>query len=81
MAGISNDAEKLNFLKCSLSDRPSLLINHLSYINENYQLALTILKREYLDVDEIIDQIFQDIIGYSPKNDLMINLVSRTYSL
>ena len=31
--------------------------------------ALSILKKEYLDIDEIIDQVFQDILNYSPKED------------
>lgn len=58
------NAKRLNFLICSLSDRPLLLISHLSVINGNYQIALNILKRKYLDIDEIIDDIFQDIIDY-----------------
>lgn len=62
-----NDAEKLNFLKCSLSDRPLLLINHLNMVSRNYQITLKILKTEYLNVHEIIDQVFQDIIDYHPK--------------
>lgn len=70
---MANDAERLNFLKCSLSDRPLLLINHLNCINENYQLALTILKMEYLDL-EIIDQIFQDIIDYFLKKERSFKL-------
>ena len=63
---MANDAEKLNFLKCSLSERPLLLINHLSYVNANYQQALSVLKKEYLDVNDSIDKIFQDIIDFSP---------------
>lgn len=45
---------------CSLSGRPWLLINHLSKVKRNY--LLKILKTEFLNMDKIIDQVFQDII-------------------
>ncbi|CAE1251573.1 adk [Acanthosepion pharaonis] len=85
VVGMANDSERLNFLKCSLSDRALRLINHLSCTDANYQRALSVLKREYLDIDEIIDQIFQDILDYVPKKDICCSglgeFISRTASL
>ena len=85
VAGMANNAERLNFLKCSLTDEALRLIQHLSCTDANYQRALTTLKKKYLDIDEIIDQIFQDILDYVPKKDtayLEFNeFVSRTASL
>ena len=81
----AKDAEKLNFLKCSLSERLLLLINHLSYVNANYQLTLSVLKKEYLDVNDITDKIFQDIIDFSPKRECSYadlgGFISRTASI
>lgn len=54
LAGMDNNAKSLNFLKCSLSGRPLLLINHLRISNKNYCVALTVPKNEYLDENEII---------------------------
>ena len=85
VVGMANDAERLNFLKCSLTDRALRLINHLSYTNTNYQRALSLLKKEYLNIDEIIDQIFQDILDYIPKKEIFYlefgEFISRTASL
>lgn len=78
VAGMANVSEKLNLLKCSISYRPLLLINHFSVVNRNYQITLKILKTEYLNVDEII----QDISDYRVPNvisfwpDLLHFLVS-----
>ena len=49
VAGMANDAERVNFLKCSLSGQPLWLINHLTISNRNYKLALSVLKSEYLN--------------------------------
>ena len=70
VVGMANDAECLNFLKCSLKDRALRLINHLSCTNTNYQRALSLLKKEYLNIDEIIDQMSQDILDYIPKKEI-----------
>ena len=70
MVGMANDAERLNFLKCSLTDRGLRLINHLSCTNTNYLRALSLLKKEDLNIDEIIDQIFQDILDYLLKKEI-----------
>ena len=85
VVGMANDAERLNFLKCSLTDRALRLINHLSCTNSNYHRALSLLKKEYLNIDEIIDQIFQDILDYIPKKEISYlefgEFISRTASL
>lgn len=61
MAGMANDAERIPFLKCSLSDRPFLMINLLSFTNKNYRVVLTDLMNEYVNENEIIEFIFQDL--------------------
>lgn len=65
---MANDTERLNFPKCFLSETPLLLINHLCCTNANYQYVLYILK-EYLDVYEIVDRLFQNIIDYTPEKN------------
>ena len=85
VVGMANNAERVNFFKCSLTDRPLGLINHLSCTNTNYHRALSLLKKEYLNIDEIIDQIFQDILDYIPKKEISYSefgeFISRTASL
>lgn len=65
---MANDIERFNFPKCFLSETPLLLINHLRCTNANYQHVLYILK-EYLDVNEIVDRLFQNIIDYTPEKN------------
>lgn len=48
MAGLANDSEGLNFLKCSLSGRPLLSIDHLRISNKIYHAALTVLKNDLI---------------------------------
>ena len=78
-------AKRINSLKCSLTDRALRLINHLSCTNTNYQRALSLLKKEYLNIDEIIDQIFQDILDYIQKKEISYSefgeFISRIASL
>lgn len=85
LAGLANDAERLKFLKCLLCDRPLLLINHLTICNKNYRAALTVLKNEYIDEDEIIDNIFQDILDISIRRKkhfaTLTKFISKTTSL
>lgn len=81
---MASDAKRLNFFKCSLSRQPLLLINHLAICNKNYEVSLSVLKNEYLDEDDIIDHIFQDILDFSYGRDrsytTLINFISGTAS-
>lgn len=54
-------------LKCFLSGRPLLLIKHLQ--QKNYRVSFTVLKNKYIEEDEIIDNIFQDILDFSIKQE------------
>ena len=74
VVGMANDAERLNFFKCSLTDRALRLINHLSCTNTNYHRALSLLKKEYLNIDEIIGQIFQDIGLPTKEGDFLLGI-------
>lgn len=75
---IANDAEMLNVVICSLSERNLLLINRLSCTDANLQHSLSILKGEYLDMDDIIDRLFQHIIDYTPKRIAYFDLENIT---
>ena len=55
--------------KCTLVERPLLLVNHLSISKKNYKVVFTILKNEYLDKDEITDNTFLNILDFSTKQE------------
>ena len=40
-----------------------------SFANENYDVAINLLKNNFLDIPLIIDEIFKQILDYSPKFD------------
>ena len=48
-------------------------------------MPLSLLKKEFLNIDEIIDQVFQDILDYLPKKEISYlefgEFISRTASL
>lgn len=81
VAGRANNTDRLK----TSWNLPLLLINHVSISNKNYQVALTVLKDEYLDEDEIIDNIFQDVVVFSSKREksfsTLTELISKTASL
>ena len=45
------------------------LILNLSLENENYDVAINLSKKKFLDVPSIIDEIFKQILDCSPKFD------------
>lgn len=47
MTGMKSEADKLNFLKCSLMHRVLQIINHFTINNSNYGVALSILKKKF----------------------------------
>lgn len=82
---MASDADRLNFLKCCLSGEALRLVKHFSCTNSNYTRALSILKREYLDLDSTVDHIFEDILNFSPKRNAPLSelgdFISRTASM
>lgn len=78
--GIANDAERFNFVKCSLLERPLLLIKPLELHRRELSTRSLYFKRR-IDMDEIIGRVFQYIIEYPPEkngySDLG-NIIART---
>ena len=46
------------------------VISHLSVSDDNYSVALKLLKEEFLDEEYIVDETFKLLISKSPKFDL-----------
>ena len=72
------DAGKLTYLRGFLTDYAFRVISSLSVTDENYQVALKMLKDEFLDEEFIIDEIFKQLLNSYPKFDTTFNQ-SRIY--
>lgn len=74
-------ANKLNYLKSSLSDRALQLINHFTITSRNYRL----LKKEFMVTEEVIFNLFQQILGYISKREKTYSdwssFIARTQSI
>ena len=68
-SGKLSDSSKLTYLRSFLSGYAFKVISHLSISDDNYAIALTLLKDEFLDVPYIVDSCFQQILSMSPKFD------------
>ena len=68
-SGKLTDSSKLTYLRSFLSGYAFKVIAHLSISDDNYAVALTLLKDEFLDVPYIVDSRFQQILSMSPKFD------------
>ena len=44
-------------------------MSHLSIEDENFEVAIDLLKKEFLDIRFIIDKIFKQLLGSSPIYD------------
>ena len=62
VSSVRSDAEKLHVLKSYLSGYPAQLISHLSICDVNYQVALNLLKKDFLDVRFIQSKIFDELL-------------------
>ena len=63
------DSGKLNYLKGYLTDYAFSTISHLSISDENYQVAISTLKDEFLDEKFIIDESLKQLLVMHPKYD------------
>ena len=68
-SGKLSDSSKLTYLRSFLIGYAFKVISHLSISDDNYAVALTLLKDEFLDVPYIVDSLFQQILSMSPKFD------------
>ena len=60
------DKYKLSVLKSKVSGLASQFIQHLELTAENYPVALDRLKKEYLDIPFIIDELLKQILNKTP---------------
>lgn len=44
-------------------------MSHLSLEDENLEVAINLLRKEFLDIPLIIDEIFKQLLGSTPKYD------------
>ena len=64
-----SDSAKLSYLFGYVKGYALKLINHLSISDENYMVALQLLKEEFLDVNYIIDETFKNILKVTPSEE------------
>lgn len=69
VSNMRSDSAKLSYLRSVLTDYAFSVISHLSITDANYQIAVNLLKAEFLDNELIVDQIFSDILNSKPKFD------------
>ena len=67
--GQLSDSSKLTYLRSYLSGFAFRVISHLSISDDNYKLALDLLKKEFLDEDYIVDETFKLLLSKIPKFD------------
>jgi hypothetical protein len=60
---------KLTYLRSYLTGYAFKIISHLSINNENYDIALHLLRDEFLDIEYIIDESMKQFMDNSPKFD------------
>ena len=60
---------KLTYLRSYLTGYAYKIISHLSITDDNFDIAITLLKDEFLDTEFIADEYFRQIIKASPKYD------------
>ena len=63
VTSVESPKVKLSLLKSFLTGYASKLISNLSLKNENYDVAINLLKNNILDVLFIIDVIFKQILS------------------
>ena len=60
---------KLTYLRSYLTGYAYKIISHLSITDDNFDIAITLLKDEFLDTEFIADEYFRQIIKAFPKYD------------
>ena len=67
----------MSLLKGYLTTYASQIISHQTIEDQNFDVALKLLKEEFLDISFIIDEIYKQIINTSPKFDTNYNYVKQ----
>ena len=67
--GSISDAIKLTYLRSYLSGYALKIISHLSVADDNFEVALDLLKEEFLDIPYIVDECFKLLLTASPSFD------------
>ena len=70
VCGQLSDSSKLTYLRGYLKGYAFRVISQLSVSDDNYSVALKLLKEEFLDEEYIVDETFKLLISKSPKFDL-----------
>ena len=65
-AGQLSDSNKLTYLCGYLTGYAFKVISHLSISDDNYKVAIDLLKDEFLDVPYIVDESFKQLLSKSP---------------
>ena len=68
---------KLTYLRSYLTDYALKIISHLTINDDNYDIALKLLKEEFLDEDYIADEFFKQLCNNAPKYDPEFNNVRQ----
>ena len=61
-----SDSNKLTYLRGYLTGYAFKVISHLSISDDNYKVAIDLLKDEFLDVPYIVDESFKQLLSKSP---------------
>ena len=69
VANMRSNSSKLSYLRSVLSDYAFSIISHLTITDSNYEVAINILRAEFLDNEYIVDEIFREILNSHPKYD------------
>ena len=72
------NANKLTYLRSYLSGYALKIITHLSVTDDNYDVAFSLLKEEFLDIPYIVDESFKTLLSSSPSVDTAFDGL-RTY--
>ena len=64
-----SDSLKFSYLLSYLRDLPLKLVQHLPVDDSSFSLALSLLKKEYLDIPALKDKIYKKIIEFAPTYD------------
>ena len=67
------DSFKLKFLQSKAQEDAGIFIKHLELKDENYQVAIDLLKKHFLDIEYIRDELIKKILTLRPEYDTEYN--------
>ena len=67
--GTLSSANKLTYLRSYLSGYTLKIISHISVTDDNYDVAFSLLRTEFLDIPYIVDEYFKTVLSSSPSFD------------